>query len=116
VQLIVVAIPFRGQVYALHETGPGYDIALPQRHLEQYAKREDIPYYDLLSPLRRYVVGCREAIYIENDIHFNTQGHRVVGELLSRFLADRFKVSLKEQAGIKCLDGEVMSGRLLPQN
>jgi lysophospholipase L1-like esterase len=116
VELIIIAIPFRGQVYALHETGPGYDIALPQRHLEQYAKQEDIPYYDLLPPLRRYVIGCGELIYVENDIHFNTHGHRIVGELLSSFLADRFKLSLEEQSGIECLDGEVMSGRLFPQD
>ncbi|HXV41561.1 MAG TPA: SGNH/GDSL hydrolase family protein [Anaerolineae bacterium] len=109
VELIIMAIPFRGQVYALPEAGAGYDIALPQRHLEQYAKREDIPYYDLLPPLRSYVVACREAIYVENDIHFNTQGHRIVGQLISKFLADRFKLSFKEQLGVQCLDGTITS-------
>jgi lysophospholipase L1-like esterase len=114
VELIIMAIPFRGQVYALPEAGPGYDIALPQRHLEQYAKRENIPYYDLLPPLRSYVAACREAIYVENDIHFNTQGHRIVGELISRFLAGRFKLSFKEESGVQCLDETIMSSIARP--
>lgn len=91
-QLLIITIPFREQVYALQEAGDGYDIALPQKYIEQFAKRKNILYYDLLPPLRSYVMACQEIIYVPDDPHFNTRGHYIVGELISGFLARTFEV------------------------
>lgn len=108
-KLIVIAIPFREQVYALHETGDDYDVGLPQRYIEQFAKDANVPYYDLLRPLRRYIVACEEMIYVPSDPHFNTRGHRIVGELISRFLAHTLASSSEEEEDLRCSNGRLMS-------
>jgi len=87
IAVILVSIPFRGQIYAAQSEGPGYDIALPQEYLAELAHSRDVAYYDLLPDLRQYVTSCAEVLFIQGDPHPNTHGHRVIGELLSRFLA-----------------------------
>ena len=86
----MMAIPFRDQVYALHEAGEHYNIAFPQRHVETFAEQSDIPYYDLLPPLRQYARDCQAVLYTPSDSHFNELGHRVTGELITLFLAREF--------------------------
>jgi len=81
VRLFIAAMPFREQVYAASEHDYNYDINLPQAYVAQFASAHDIPYLDLLPPLREYVKHG-ESIYVDGDPHLNDAGHRIAGELV----------------------------------
>jgi len=83
--LLVVSIPYREQVYVEKMAGIDYDLELPQRYVETYAKENDVPYLDLLPLLREYVRDKHMDIYISGDPHFNTRGHRIIGESIGNW-------------------------------
>ena len=91
--LLIVAIPYREQIYVERVTGKDYDLELPQRHVEAFAAENGVPYLDLLPPLREYVRDKREDIFIPGDPHFNAHGHRIVGG----FIGNWFKEILEDE-------------------
>ncbi|MEC4676503.1 MAG: SGNH/GDSL hydrolase family protein [Nitrospirota bacterium] len=90
IQLVIVAIPYEEQVYAASLTGKDYDVTLPQKYVREFAKAHSIPYLDMLPILRSYVRQETEDIYVPNDIHFNNNGHYIVGKAIADFFKGRF--------------------------
>ena len=86
--LLIVSIPYREQVYVKKESGNGYNIVLPQKYMEAYAESNDVPYLDLLPYLRRYVRNTGKDIYVADDVHFNNDGHKIVGEIISNWFKE----------------------------
>ena len=86
--LLIVAIPYREQVYVKKVTGEDYNVELPQRHVEDYAAENGVPYLDLLPFLREYVHDNPEEIFISGDPHLNTHGHRVVGDIIGNWFKE----------------------------
>lgn len=84
IRLLVVALPSIEQVYAPSLFGEGYDIRLPQKYVEDYARMASIPYLDLLPSL---AAQAREGknLHFQSDGHFNNLGHQVTGELVAAF-------------------------------
>jgi hypothetical protein len=77
-QLIIVAFPYRTRVFATETSGPGYDLRLPQRYVEEFVKRNAIPFLDLLPPLGAYVKATGHTFNPKDDDHSNSEGHFVV--------------------------------------
>ncbi len=91
IQFIIVTIPYKEQVFAASPTGANYDISLPQKYIEEYSEKHSTPYLDLLPILRAYVRNENKDIYVPNDIHFNNEGHYVVGKAIADFFKGRFE-------------------------
>ncbi|NOY39130.1 MAG: hypothetical protein GXO95_02545 [Nitrospirae bacterium] len=89
IRLAIVAIPYEEQIYATSLTGKNYDVNLPQRYVQEYAEAHSIPYLDLLPILRSYVRREKKPIYVPNDIHFNNEGHYIVGKSIADFFKGR---------------------------
>ena len=85
-RLIVVALPTRDQVYSGRMSGDHYDIDLPQTYVRLFAREANIPFLDLLPPLRAYVAETNKNLFVRGDTHLNNKGHLLVG----RYLADWF--------------------------
>ena len=85
-RLIVVALPTRDQVYSGRMSGDHYDIDLPQAYVRLFAREANIPFLDLLPPLRAYVAETNKNLFVRGDTHLNNKGHLLVG----RYLADWF--------------------------
>jgi hypothetical protein len=83
--LAIVTLPFEAQVYALRETEPNYDIGLPQRYVEDYARPRGIPYLSLLPQLRSLARSAGEPLYVDGDPHFNDHGHRIAGQYIAKW-------------------------------
>ena len=81
----VVSIPFRDQVYAAQPATAAYDIDFPQAYLKVWAREQQVPFLDLLPPLRERVLRSGENLYLAADIHFDTRGHRAAGEEIHRW-------------------------------
>jgi len=91
IKLSIVSIPFSYQVYLENPVGPGYNVAYPQKYVQDYAESKRIPYLDLMPALREYAKNNpAEKLYNEADLHFNDNGHRVSGNLISDFLKNHF--------------------------
>ncbi len=84
--LMVVALPTRDQVYSRRISGDHYDIDLPQAYVRLFARERNIPFLDLLPPLRAYVAETNKNLFVRGDTHLNNNGHLLVG----RYLADWF--------------------------
>ncbi len=78
-RLAVVTIPSREQVYAAAETGPDYDVRLPQAWVHVWARERGVPFLDLWSSLREHARASGEDVYVPGDIHFNERGHELAG-------------------------------------
>ncbi|VAX27583.1 hypothetical protein MNBD_NITROSPIRAE02-1287 [hydrothermal vent metagenome] len=89
IQLVIVTIPYEEQVYAASLKGKNYDVTLPQRYVQEYAEAHSIPYLDLLPVLRSYVRSEKKPVYVHNDIHFNNEGHYIVGKSIADFFKGR---------------------------
>ena len=90
IRLFIVSIPFEEQVYAksllgTDSNGVEYNINLPQKYVEKWDSLNSVPYFDLLPALRSYVQQKNAALYPDQDVHFNNEGHYVVGKLLANF-------------------------------
>lgn len=87
-EFAVASLPFREQVYAVEDSGPGYDIRRPQQAVARWAQDAGVPYLDLLPPLRAHALTHHRPLYLGEDIHFGDFGHRFVGERLAEWFAD----------------------------
>jgi lysophospholipase L1-like esterase len=85
IQLLFVSIPSLEQVYTPHFFSGRYDIGLPQRHFEAFARSAAIPYLDLAPALVHEARTQRRNLHIQSDGHFNTAGHQVSGARISEF-------------------------------
>ena len=83
VNLLIVTIPYRDQVYVKNVSGSEYDVEYPQKYVEMYAKLYDVPYLDLLPVLRDYVRETKEELYVRGDPHFNNKGHSISGQIIA---------------------------------
>ena len=72
--LIVVALPTRNQVYSKRMSGDHYDIDLPQAYVRLFAREANIPFLDLLPPLRAYVTETNKNLFVRGDTHLNNKG------------------------------------------
>lgn len=89
VEFRIVAIPSMEQVYFPTESGDKYRRDLPQRYLAEFATSHSVPFLDLLPGLVAFVRDSGREIYYPADGHFNNEGHRVVGGLLSAFFTQQ---------------------------
>ncbi len=64
-----------------------FDPIAPNRWIEAAAAKLRIPYLDLTKDFRERSLG--NSLYYENDLHWNSDGHRLAGELLGEFLDDQ---------------------------
>ena len=91
-KFMIANLPYQEQVYVKEMQGSGYNVERPQSYLQDYAMDNDIPYLDLLPPLRDYVRINSKKIYVTGDPHFNTSGHEIVGSLVAQwFLQQGFQ-------------------------
>ncbi|MDY6838678.1 MAG: SGNH/GDSL hydrolase family protein [Thermodesulfobacteriota bacterium] len=98
VALLLVSVPFEEQIYCRQLTGTDrngveYDLRLPQKILEEFCLRQEVPYLDLMPILRSYVSEADKAIYPDTfreggDIHFNNHGHYIVGKAIHNFFEE----------------------------
>jgi hypothetical protein len=84
-KFMIANLPYQEQVYVKEMQGSGYNVERPQCYLQDYAIDNDIPYLDLLPPLRDNVRINSKKIYVTGDPHFNTSGHKIVGNLLAQW-------------------------------
>lgn len=63
------------------------DLLKPQRILKQFAEELGVPVLDLLPRFRE--VGTGTTLYFKIDGHWNSDGQRLAGEELHRFLVSR---------------------------
>jgi hypothetical protein len=92
-RLALATIPTREQVHARQDSGPGYDIALPQAWIRVFARERGIPFLDLLPALREHVLATNERVYVAGDTHLNNRGHELVGLRM----AEWFRCCVKNQ-------------------
>ncbi|MGD2159201.1 MAG: SGNH/GDSL hydrolase family protein [Anaerolineales bacterium] len=57
----------------------------PNIELENFLKREDIAFLDLLYSFRQHILDGGEQLYYQRDFHMNEDGHQLAGELLYEF-------------------------------
>ena len=65
------------------------DLVYPDRHLSSFAKAEGISVVTLVDPLRAYAEVHDTGLHGSGDFaggHWNSQGHKVTGDLLTRRL------------------------------
>ena len=70
IQLMMHPILFAEQVSDRLIAGD-YDIRLPQKYIEEFANKYQIPHLDFPPLLNAYVRGDNEDIYLQLDSHFN---------------------------------------------
>ena len=90
---MIVSIPFLEQVYSSLYTGADsngieYDINLPQKYVKIWAETNSIPYYDLMLELRSQVRDYQATLYPQTNLHFNNEGHFIVGQLVAEFFKE----------------------------
>jgi hypothetical protein len=74
----------------LARLGPGADLLYPDRRFEEFGRREGLTVFGLAPELQTY--ADRERVFLhgwEGDLgngHWNEQGHRLAGELLTQKL------------------------------
>jgi len=84
-RLVVATLPTREQVYSRRISGEHYDIGLPQAYVQLFARERNIPFLDLLPPLRAHVAQSNENLYVSGDTHLNNNGHHLVGQYLAEW-------------------------------
>ncbi len=92
VPLAVVSIPYASQVYAEMLQGHGYDLNFPQHHIELFCARHAIPYFDMLPSFRQAASTSSGSFYLQNDPHFNDDGHELAGKLLALFVGNLLSI------------------------
>ena len=89
-KFMIANLPYQEQVYVKEVQSSGYNVERPQCYLQECAIDNEIPYLDLLPPLRDIVRINSQKIYVTGDPHFNTTGHEIVGKLLAQWFCGRF--------------------------
>lgn len=85
VELQIATMPSIDQVRFPAEFGEDYRSELPQRYVAEFAANDSVPFLDLLPGLVQHLRTSGREVYYLDDGHLNTEGHRVVGGLLSAF-------------------------------
>ncbi len=86
-RLVIVAIPYREQVYLRTLTTGHFDMRRPEAIVRDYAQSHHLTYCDLLPEMRERVRLSKQMLYYAADPHFNDTGHRMAGELVADCLA-----------------------------
>lgn len=66
-----------------------WNYAQPDQALGRLFAQQDIPYLDLLPPLRAYDATGGPSLYFEEDGHFNQAGHRLTAELACQWIQEQ---------------------------
>lgn len=66
-----------------------WNYAQPDQALGQLFAQQDIPYLDLLPPLRAYDATGGPDLYFEEDGHFNQAGHRLTAESACQWVQEQ---------------------------
>jgi len=69
-----------------------WDLEKPNRIFKDFSKEKNIYYLDLFSSFREYVAKTGQELY---DDHFNSNGHRLMAELIYNFLMDNNLIKTK---------------------
>jgi len=72
-----------------------WDLDKPNRLLASFLKKEGIVYFDLLPAFRDYAREHSVDLHYHYDSHWNAQGHRLAGELISKWLIAKKMVPTK---------------------
>ena len=89
-RLRVVIIPSEFQVNdapfaaLVQDEAERFDRDMPTRRLRAFLEAEEIPYLDLLEPLREAEAGG--LTYWPRDTHWNERGNRVAADEITRWL------------------------------
>jgi lysophospholipase L1-like esterase len=86
-RLAVVAVPSREQVYAREESGPAFDVQLPQAWVHVWARERGVPYLDLWQRLRSHALATGQDVYLPDDIHFSERGHALAGNWIREWFS-----------------------------
>ena len=103
--LLVVILPERPQVYeSLRPREKDLQWEYPNQRVTDFFQREHIAFVDLLPDFRRYascngssLSDTQNDLYWVHDGHFNVKGNRLAGLLLSRHIAVRTFLELKDK-------------------
>jgi hypothetical protein len=78
--VVVTGMPHLGQM-------KGAWSLQPLRDIETVCRHEGVPFLDPVPEMQRMLDGADpQDIYITGDIHYNTKGYRMVGEIHAKFL------------------------------
>jgi len=87
------------------------DLYYPDRRIEKFGKQENIPVYILAGPLGEKAQKTGQCLYGFDNAepcggHWNIEGHKFVGEIMSNYLCDRYRNYLISLPIIKFLNYE----------
>lgn len=85
-QLSVVALPFERQVYIQAGSGPDWRLDQPQLPVEAWCAAQEVPYLDLLPPLRKEARAQPAPLYFKQEQHLTPTGHLAVGKRIGAWL------------------------------
>jgi lysophospholipase L1-like esterase len=85
-RLGVVVVPTFEQVHARRWQGRDFDLALPQAWVSDWARARQVPYLDLLPPMREHLARTGERLYLRRDVHWNARGHAFAGEAIAHWV------------------------------
>ncbi len=95
-RLLVVIIPYKGQVYPFLMPVSGLDLELPNRKLHAFFDSNDIDYIDLLPYFRDHAdltpkpfLDPVNDLYWRYDGHWNIKGNRLAGLLVSGYVLEK---------------------------
>ena len=61
---------------------------LPQTSLNKIKEEENLNYVDLLSPIRKAISSGQQDIYLPNDSHWSSYGHKLVADSILNYLIE----------------------------
>ena len=75
------------------------DLYYPDKRIEAFGKQENIPVYILAGPLGNEAKKTGKCLYGFDNAepcggHWNIQGHKFVGEIMSNYLCDKYKLEM----------------------
>lgn len=85
-RLGVVVVPTFEQVHASRWQGRDFDLSLPQAWVSDWARERQVPYLDLLPPMREHLARTGERLYLRRDVHWNARGHAFAGEAIGQWV------------------------------
>jgi len=99
-RLLVVLIPPREQVYGFQTPRRNDEWEYSDKKLKSFLKKENIEYYDLAPEFRKYAnQNARQALDPDKDLywaydgHWNINGNRLAGLLVSNYLLEKNIIS-----------------------
>ena len=91
IEFMIVALPYKEQIFAASVSGENYDLNYPQKYVEQFASKYSIPYLDLLPSMRTFAREEKRDIYVTS--HFNDVGHSAVGKVICEFFRNKIGIN-----------------------